>query len=290
MPLQAFLLVLLAAFAHSTWNLLIKHAAGSKHLLLLSSLTEVVLFFPLGIYGVARSWPVIGWKAVLFLLATGVLHLLYTECLLRGYRAADLSVVYPLARGIGPLLSFFGAVLILQEHISVLSAAGALLITFGILLSSGGLYAPRHRLHQAGLLWGFAAGFTIACYTLVDGYSVTALFLSPFLVEYASNAVRALLLSIGALREHASPVGEYVAEYRAYWRHLCTIAVLMPVGYILVLFAMRMAPISHVAPVREMSMIIGAWFGIKLLGEGQAKRRMYGSALIAAGVAAMAAG
>ena len=286
MPLQAFLLVLLAAFAHSTWNLVIKRATGSKHLLLLSSVTEVVLFFPVGIYGLARSWSVIGWKAVLFLLATGVLHLLYTECLLRGYRASDLSIVYPLARGTGPLLSFFGAVLILQERISLLSAAGALLITFGILLSSGGIYALRHRLHQAGLLWGFAAGFTIACYTLVDGYSVATLLLSPFLVEYASNAVRALLLSVGALRQHTS----LVAEYRAYWRNLCAIAVLMPVGYILVLFAMRMAPISHVAPVREMSMIIGAYFGIKFLGEGQAKRRMYGSALIAAGVTAMAAG
>jgi len=286
LPLQAFLLVLLAAFAHSTWNLVIKRATGSKHLLLLSSVTEVVLFFPVGIYGLARSWSVIGWKAVLFLLATGVLHLLYTECLLRGYRASDLSIVYPLARGTGPLLSFFGAVLILQERISLLSAAGALLITFGILLSSGGIYALRHRLHQAGLLWGFAAGFTIACYTLVDGYSVATLLLSPFLVEYASNAVRALLLSVGALRQHTS----LVAEYRAYWRNLCAIAVLMPVGYILVLFAMRMAPISHVAPVREMSMIIGAWFGIKFLGEGQAKRRMYGSALIAAGVTAMAAG
>jgi len=286
LPLQAFLLVLLAAFAHSTWNLVIKRATGSKHLLLLSSVTEVVLFFPVGIYGLARSWSVIGWKAVLFLLATGVLHLLYTECLLRGYRASDLSIVYPLARGTGPLLSFFGAVLILQERISLLSAAGALLITFGILLSSGGIYALRHRLHQAGLLWGFAAGFTIACYTLVDGYSVATLLLSPFLVEYASNAVRALLLSVGALRQHTS----LVAEYRAYWRNLCAIAVLMPVGYILVLFAMRMAPISHVAPVREMSMIIGAWFGIKFLGEGQAKRRMYGSALIAAGVTAMAVG
>jgi len=286
LPLQAFLLVLLAAFAHSTWNLVIKRATGSKHLLLLSSVTEVVLFFPVGIYGLARSWSVIGWKAVLFLLATGVLHLLYTECLLRGYRASDLSIVYPLARGTGPLLSFFGAVLILQERISLLSAAGALLITFGILLSSGGIYALRHRLHQAGLLWGFAAGFTIACYTLVDGYSVATLLLSPFLVEYASNAVRALLLSVGALRQHTS----LVAEYRAYWRNLCAIAVLMPVGYILVLFAMRMAPISHVAPVREMSMIIGAYFGIKFLGEGQAKRRMYGSALIAAGVTAMAAG
>jgi uncharacterized membrane protein len=80
------------------------------------------------------------------------------------------------------------------------------------------------------------------------------------------------------------------AEYRKYWKYVCTIAVLMPFGYILVLFAMRMAPISHVAPVREMSMIIGTYFGIKYLHEGHAQRRIFASALIATGVIAIAVG
>ena len=75
-----------------------------------------------------------------------------------------------------------------------------------------------------------------------------------------------------------------------YWKDAWSIAVLMPVGYILVLFAMRMAPVSHVAPIREMSMMIGAYFGIKFLREGHAQRRIFGSALIVIGVAAIAAG
>lgn len=286
MPIQAFLLVVLAAFAHSTWNILIKRAADSKHLLLFSSVTEAVLFLPLGVYGLLESWSVFGRMACVLLLATGLLHLLYTECLLRGYRASDLSVVYPLARGTGPLLSFVGAILLLREHVSVLSAGGALLITFGILFSSGGIYALRHRLDRAGLLWGLATGFTIACYTLVDGYSVKGLLLSPFLVEYAGNGFRAVLLSVGNLRRETA----LAAEYRKYWEYVCGIAVLMPVGYILVLFAMRMAPVSHVAPIREMSMMIGTYFGIKFLREGHAQRRIFGSVLIAIGVAAIAAG
>ena len=286
MPIQAFLLVVLAAFAHSTWNILIKRAADSKHLLLFSSVTEAVLFLPLGVYGLLESWSVFGRMACVLLLATGLLHLLYTECLLRGYRASDLSVVYPLARGTGPLLSFVGAILLLREHVSVLSAGGALLITFGILFSSGGIYALRHRLDRAGLFWGLATGFTIACYTLVDGYSVKGLLLSPFLVEYAGNGFRAVLLSVGNLRRETA----LAAEYRKYWEYVCGIAVLMPVGYILVLFAMRMAPVSHVAPIREMSMMIGTYFGIKFLREGHAQRRIFGSVLIAIGVAAIAAG
>jgi drug/metabolite transporter (DMT)-like permease len=286
LPIQAFLLVLLAACAHSTWNILIKRSADSKHLLLFSSATEAVLFLPIGVYGLSQSWSLFGWKARFLLVATGIIHLLYTECLVRGYRASDLSVVYPLARGTGPLLSFVGAILILHERVSVLSAGGALLITFGILYSSGGIYALRHRLDQAGLFWGIATGFTIACYTLVDGYSVKWLLLSPFLVEYAGNAFRALLLSVGIIRRQI-PI---VAEYRKYWKDVCSIAVLMPVGYILVLFAMRMAPVSRVAPIREMSMMIGTYFGIRFLHEGHAQRRIFGSALIAIGVAAIAAG
>jgi drug/metabolite transporter (DMT)-like permease len=286
LPIQAFLLVVLAACAHSTWNFLIKRAADSKHLLLFSSATEAVLFLPIGVYGLSESWSVFGWKACVLLVATGILHLLYTECLVRGYRASDLSVVYPLARGTAPLLSFTGAILILREHASVLSAGGALLIAFGIVLSSGGIYALRHRLDQAGLFWGLATGFTIACYTLVDGYSIKALLLSPFLVEYAGNVVRALFLSVEALLR-PTPLA---AEYRKYWKYVCGIAVLMPAGYILVLFAMRMAPVSHVAPVREMSMMIGTYFGIKFLREGHAQRRIVGSVLIAIGVAAIAAG
>jgi drug/metabolite transporter (DMT)-like permease len=210
----------------------------------------------MGIYGLSQSWSVLRWKACALLIATGIVHLLYTECLMRGYRASDLSVVYPLARGTGPLLSFAGAILILHERASVLSVCGALLITSGILVSSGGIQALRHRLDRAGLFWGLATGLTIACYTLADGYSVKTLLLSPLLVEYAGNLFRALWLSVETLRR-PTPLA---AEYRPYWKYMYAVAVLMPVGYILVLFAMTMAPVSHVAPIREMSMMVGAYF------------------------------
>ncbi len=144
MPLTAFLLVTFASIAHATWNFLAKRAAHSKHLIWFSSTTEALLFAPLAAWVLTKAWSSLGLRSALFLLATGVLHLLYTESLLRGYRAGDLTVVYPLARGTGPLLSFCGAVLLLHEHPSLLAAAGAMLITAGILLASGGLAALRH--------------------------------------------------------------------------------------------------------------------------------------------------
>jgi drug/metabolite transporter (DMT)-like permease len=287
LPLTAFLLVVVAALAHSTWNLLAKRAAHSKHLIWFSSLTEAFLFLPVAVWASAHLWSRLGLRAAAFLFATGVLHLLYTESLLRGYRVGDLSVVYPLARGTGPLLSFFGAILLLGERPSMLAGAGALLVTSGVLLLSGGLSAFRRGTNRAGLLWGIATGITIACYTLVDGYSVRVLLLSPFLVEYAGNLLRTLVLSVLVSRERASQI---MAEYRRHWKESLGIGVLTMAGYTLVLFAMTIAPISRVAPLREMSMMIGAYFGIRFFGERHGRRRVVGSALIAMGVAGLTLG
>lgn len=286
MPLSAFVLVVLASLAHSTWNLLAKQAAHSKYLIYFSSVTEALLFAPLAVWVLTKGWSNLGIKSAIFLVATGVLHLLYTESLLRGYRLGDLSVVYPLARGTGPLLSFFGAILVLHEHLSLVATAGALLITFGILLTSGGLPASRKRANYAGVFWGVATGCTIAGYTLVDGYSVKTLLISPFLVDYVGNLFRTIFLSAGAYRQRTL----LSTDYLKYWKQATGIGILMPTAYILVLFAMKLAPISHVAPIREMSMILGAYFGARFLGEGRIVRRVIGSALIAIGVAGLALG
>jgi drug/metabolite transporter (DMT)-like permease len=286
LPIKAFLLVLAGAFAHATWNFLAKRAAHNKHLIWFSSAMEALLFAPIATWILRSAWIILNWKSVLFLLATGILHLLYSESLLRGYRVGDLTAVYPLARGTGPLLSFLGAVLLLHEHPSMLAVSGALLISFGILLASGGLSAFRHRTSRAGLFWGIATGFTIAGYTLVDGYSVKTLLISPFSVEYAGNLFRGVVLSGEAWRRRTS----LPAEYLQCWKEAFGIATLTPVAYVMVLFAMRLAPVSHVAPVREMSMMVGMYFGARLLSEGQVLRRLVGSAFIVLGVAALAFG
>jgi uncharacterized membrane protein len=283
MPTTAFLLVLLAAIAHSSWNFLLKSSVQSRHLIWFSSLGETILFLPIVLWMLKQA----GWRLSLtagaFLLLTGILHLFYTECLQRAYCAGDLSVVYPLARGTGPLLSFFGAVLALHEHPSRVAMLGALLVSFGILSLLGAAPGLQSRMITGGLFWGALTGFIIACYTVTDGYSVKVLLLSPILVDYAGNFFRTLALSSRAWRER----GTLRQEYRCHWRQALGISVLTPTGYILVLFAMRLAPVSRVAPVREMSLILGAYLGTKLLNEGYDLRRMIGTAVIACGVAAL---
>jgi len=166
----------------------------------------------------------------------------------------------------------------------MLSALGALLVSFGILLLSG--VASGHAVGLPGLFWGVATGFTIAGYTLVDAYSVKVLLLAPVLVEYAGNFLRMILLSATALRDRTS----LALEWRRCRKEALGVAVLTPGAYILVLVAMRMAPVSHVAPAREMSMMIGAYLGAKFLSEPHLARRLTASALIAGGVAALALG
>ena len=108
-------------------------------------------------------------------------------------------------------------------------------------------------------------------------------------MEYAGNLFRAVILLRGAYLRRASLRLE---AYREYWgREASAIALLTPLGYIMVLFAMRLAPVSHVAPVREMSMLMGMYFwSRRYLNEGQWRRRLIGSACIAGGVAALAFG
>jgi drug/metabolite transporter (DMT)-like permease len=283
-PLFALFLILLAAFAHSTWNLLAKRAASNEHFIWFSSVCEAALLLPLAVWILADSWPRIGLKAGMFLFATGILHLIYTEALLRGYRVEDLSVVYPIARGTSPLLSFVGAVLLLGEHTSMLSGAGALMVSAGIMVLSADGHVRNKR--WAGQSWGAATGLIIASYTMVDGYSVKVLLLSPVLVEYAGNVFRAIVLSAGAWQGRES----LLVEHRRCWKEALGVSILTPVSYVLVLFAMRVAPISHVAPAREMSMMIGVYLGTRFLKEGHLARRLTGSGLIVTGVAVLASG
>ncbi|HTS49072.1 MAG TPA: hypothetical protein VMH05_14075 [Bryobacteraceae bacterium] len=284
MLLSALGLIIFAAVAHSIWNLLAKRAAKHKHFIWFSSVSEAALFMPLAIWALTGSWPRLGVKAVILLIATGVLHLLYTESLLRGYRAGDFSVVYPLARGTGPLLSFVGAVMLLREHVSWPAVFGVLLVSLGILLLSG--IASGQAIGLAGLAWGVATGFTIAGYTLVDAYSVKILLLSPILVDYAGNLLRTIMLSRRAWRGRST----LRLEWGVCWKPALAVGMLMPLAYILVLVAMRIAPVSRIAPAREMSMMIGAYMGAKFLSEPHLARRLTASALIAGGVAALALG
>ncbi len=227
------------------------------------------------------------------MVASGVLHVLYYVILLRGYRKADLTVVYPMARGSGPLLSSLVAIVLLGERISALGALGIAGVVGGVFLIAGGpgllraAHDPvaRRRVHK-GMVYGLLTGVFIASYTVVDGYAVKVLLMSPILIDYMGNFVRLALLAPSVLRD--LPTARQL--WRVQWRYALLVAVVSPVAYVLVLYAMKEAPLSHVAPAREVSMLFAALIGGHLLGEGDRVARIFGALCIAAGVTALALG
>jgi drug/metabolite transporter (DMT)-like permease len=283
MTLFALCLVLLAALTHACWNISAKYAAESRHFVWLFSAGSVIIYGPIVIGIVLVEQPQFGPRHWLALAATSVLHLLYSITLQRGYRHSDLSVVYPIARGTGPLLSFIGAVILLGEAATPQSVLGLVFIVSGILLVAG-LVGHHERAPGVGVFYGLLTGVFIAAYTLNDGWAVKVLMISPFVIDLTGNLFRTLVLAPRAWRDRA----QVAIEARVYRRPVIIVSVLGPLGYILVLFAMRLAPVSHVAPARELSTLVGAWFGSRLLRESSGPWRIAGAALIVAGVISLA--
>lgn len=286
MPLTALTLVVIAALTHASWNLLAKRAADSRHFVWLYSLGSFVVWSPVVAVVAVVTRPRFGWPELGALLVTALLHAGYSEALMRGYRNGALSIVYPVARGTGPLLSFFGAMLVLGERPTVIAAVGALAVVVGVFLIAGGPRLFSTHVDRRALFYGLASGVFIAAYTVWDGWSVKVLLISPVVLDFCGNLFRCLLLTPRAWAGRA----EVLPEYRRYWREALGVSVLGPLGYVLVLYAMRLAPVSHVAPARELSMMVGAYFGARFLKEGQLRQRMGAAALIVAGVVGLAVG
>jgi len=283
MTILALSLVLLAALTHASWNIYAKVAAESRHFVWLFSAGSVLIYGPVVFAVLIVERPVFEGRHWLALAATSVLHLLYSLSLQTGYRHSDLSVVYPIARGTGPLLSFIGAGLLLGEALTAQSVAGLALIVGGILLVAG-LIGHHRRAPGVGVFYGLLTGALIAAYTLNDGWAVKVLLISPFVIDFTGNLFRMAVLAPRAWRDRA----RVALEARTYRKAVIVVSVLGPLGYILVLFAMRLAPISHVAPARELSTLVGAWFGSRLLREDSGPWRIVGAALIVAGVISLA--
>ena len=293
MSLDAFALILLAGIIHASWNIAAKKAGGDARFAFFTSLLLIIVWAPLAWWvghDVVGQW---GWQPWALVVVSGVLHLAYYVILLRGYRKADLTVVYPLARGSGPLISSLFAIVVLGEQISQLGLLGVIGVVLGVFLIAGGPSLLRQRTDPEarqrllqGVFYGVVTGVFIAGYTVVDGYGVKVMLLSPILIDYLGSCLRVLLLSPVVLCNLA----EARSLWRQQWRWALLVAVISPIAYVLVLFAMQSAPISHVAPAREVSMLFAALIGGHLLREGDRWIRIGGAVLIALGVTALGLG
>jgi drug/metabolite transporter (DMT)-like permease len=282
----ALALVLAAAFIHATWNYLLKRSGGGTLFVWWFATVSAVVYAPLAFAVVWWIEPVLRWKHFGLMFASAVLHTAYYMLLDRGYRSGDLSLVYPLARGSGPLITVLCAVLLLQERPSAVAVVGALLICSGAVLLTGNL--RRLREHDSLPAVGFAllTGGMIASYTLIDKIAVAAYLVPPILQDWAANLGRVVLMTPMALN-HKS---ELLPTWRRARKAIIAVAVLCPLSYILVLTAMVFTPVSYIAPAREISILVATIMGTQLLAEGDAARRLTAAGTMIAGIVCLALG
>jgi drug/metabolite transporter (DMT)-like permease len=282
----ALTLILIAAVVHAMWNFLAKRASGGAAFSSLFSFLSTCLYTPIILTYAFFFPPHIGGIELIFIAGSSILHVAYFLLLQQGYRVGDLSVVYPLARGTGPLLSTLGAIALFGEHPSFIALCGAILVIVGVFIMSGGARLLRRQSLAQGISYGLITGAFIAAYTLWDKQAVSVLLIPPLIYEYSANLGRSLILAPLAWHQRDA----VMREWRTHRYEALGVAALAPLSYLLVLVAMTTTPVSYVAPARELSILIGAMMGARWLGEGETRRRLTAAGVMVLGVMALAVG
>jgi drug/metabolite transporter (DMT)-like permease len=284
----ALVLVLVAAGLHATWNLCAKRAGGGLPFVWVVGAIICSLYVPVVIGYCWWREPSLSWTSAAWIAGSGVLKTGYSLFLQRAYRSGDFSLIYPLARGTGPLLSTLAAIAILGERPTPLALGGGLVIIVAIFfLTDGAKLLQQDRAHlRVAFQYGLISGVFIACYTIWDRHGVHRLAIPPVLYD-AGTAV----VVLGLVTPFAIPRWpEVTRHWREHQKYLWGMALLSPVAYVLVLTAMSFTPVSYVAPAREVSIVIGAFIGTHYLKEAEGRRRIWAALAMAAGVIALALG
>jgi len=272
-PIVLFL-VLLAAVFHATWNAVVKNAGDrlvSMAIVMgMSGLMAIpfMIYFP---FPAAEAWP--------YIIASNVIHTFYFLTLVKAYQSGgDLSQVYPIARGSSPLYVAILGALLANELLSLGEIVSVVVICAGILSLS--LMGGVDRIRREPLLYAIAVGLFIGFYTYVDGQGVrrTDEALSYIAWMHFLESIPIGLIAVwrrrGVLKQNLILV----------WRPSVIGGVLGTVGYSMVVWAMSITPMAHVAALRETSVIIAAFIGTRILGESGGRWRIAAAAIVAIGI------
>ena len=275
MPTAALVLALAAALLHATWNLLLAGSDDSEGATAVALVVGTIAGAPIALL----FWNVQA-AAIPYLVAASLLQLAYIALLIAAYARADMSVVYPLARGVAPVLVLLVSVTALGASASPVQAAGVAAVGGGVLLVRG-LRIDRSALH--GVLLSLAVAGCIAGYTLTDKYGI----------QHASAASYVELEMLLPTVVYAGVVTRI--RGRQAMRAVCTPAnavagLGMFLAYALVLLALERASAASVAAVRESSVVIATVLAAIVLHERVTPARFAGAAVVVAGVALVALG
>lgn len=272
MSLLVIFIVLAAALMHATWNALVKGAEDRLMVLGLIALGHmapglVILAFT----GLPRT------ASYTYIIASTVIHWGYYWCLNLAYRSGDLSVAYPIARGIAPVLVALGAQVWIGEILPIMAWIGILAVSFGIgILSFAGTGA---RTPRAGMAPALLTGLTIAAYSLADGVGVrvSGNALAYIALLFAAEAIVAgFIFSTRMHRLRALPARTILLGFAG--------GVVSSSAYALVLYAKTLAPLGAVSALRETSVIFAALIGVIWLKEAPVSNRLAAACIVAFGI------
>ena len=270
-------LVLVAALLHATWNTLIKFSG--ERLLVIACMDSVALLFVLLAVGFVSLPPLEIWP---WIIASALFELLYRYLLIQAYRVGDLGLVYPLMRGLSPLVVLALTLVFAGEVLSTQQIIGILLIPFGMLCllwqGGGGDRLPWSMLPVVALI-----GLCIGCYTFLDGQALRR-WSHP--LDYL---VWLTLLSawpfplLAMVRKRAA----FSLFWRTQWRLGLSVGLCVLLSYALVLWAMQLGSIAEAAALREVSVILVVLFGMRYLKEPFGRSRLLACGLVLIGMFVM---
>jgi drug/metabolite transporter (DMT)-like permease len=267
-------LVLISALMHAGWNLIAK--IGQDRLVAMAVMKAPNMAIALVVLvaagaPAAESWP--------FLFGSWAVNCLYFYFLTNAYRG-DLSLAYPVARGVAPLLVLVLSAFAAQEIPTVPVVVGVMLISVAIFVLA---WRPeRTPQHVETVLWAGAVGLTIAFYTVIDGLGARR---ADTVVGYvaALNVMTGIAICATAwVRRGRAAVAEAL---RRDWKHGLAGGTLMLLAYMIVVYALTIAPMGQIAALRESSVIFAAVLGVFVLREPFGGRRIAASAILAVGIA-----
>ena len=285
MSAVALTLALMSAGLHATWNALVKVAPDRALVLAAIAAAHVAGGLLVMIFAdspAAASWP--------FIIASAFLHYLYYVLLYESYRFGDLSQVYPIARGMAPMLVALGALVFAGEELSLAAWTAIAVTSVGIMSIA---FLRRNPLAAGGrtLAWTFANGLVIAAYSVVDGIGVR-LAGDPFGYIAWLFALEFPVVLVIAWRRGQQSEFRWATFARAGLNRRLGLSLLggffSTVSYAIVLFANTLAPLGAVSAVRESSVIIAALIGTLLLGEQPRWPRLVSAGLVGTGIIMLA--
>ena len=270
-------LVLVAALLHATWNTLIKFSG--ERLLVIACMDSVALLFVIVAVGFVSLPPLDIWP---WIAASALFELLYRYLLIQAYRVGDLGLVYPLMRGLSPLVVLVLTLVFAGEVLSTQQILGILLIPFGMvcLLWQGG---GCDRLPWSMLPVVLLIGLCIGCYTFLDGQALRR-WSHPLDYLVWLTLVSAWPFPLLALLRKRAAFNLF---WRNQWRLGLSVGLCVLLSYALVLWAMQLGSIAEAAALREVSVILVVLFGMRYLKEPFGRPRLIACGLVLIGMLVM---